>query len=239
MAFINKETPNMKYFKLVIFVVVIFSFGFKYRPPILEKKTVLNNDSIEMSVKKIWDESSFKEIVSYDLFQMAMKGYYKYDSFEVGKISIIDYSKPSSVKRFYVIDLKNKSLLFNTLIAHGKNTGENKAIHFSNKPKSLKSSLGFFKTSETYYGKHGYSMKLDGLEKGINDNARKRAIVIHGANYVSAEFVLQNGRLGRSWGCPALPVSKTKKVIDAINNGTCLFIYGKNEEYLKVSEFLN
>lgn len=99
---------------------------------------------------------------------------------------------------------------------------------FSNKHKSRKSSLGFFKTAETYRGKHGYSLRLDGIEKSINDNARDRAIVIHGADYVSRVFIKKYGRLGRSWGCPALPIEKTKKIIDLISGGTCLFINGDN-----------
>jgi len=228
----------MRYLKLITLVIVIFTLGFKPKPQIQENNPTQNIDSIEVIVKKIWEESTFKETVSYDLFLKTMRGYYKFSSFKTGIISIIDYSKPSTENRFYVIDLENKTLLFNTLIAHGKNTGNNIAVHFSNEPNSLKSSLGFFKTAETYIGKHGYSLKLDGLEKGINDNARKRSIVIHGASYVNSKFIKKNGRLGRSWGCPALPVSKTKELINTISNGTCLFIYGNSEEYLKSSKFL-
>jgi hypothetical protein len=124
-------------------------------------------------------------------------------------------------------------------VAHGKNSGENIADSFSNDSKSLKSCLGFFLTAETYTGKHGYSLKLDGLEPGINDNARQRAIVIHGADYVSASFAQQHGRLGRSWGCPALPTDRSKEIIDKISQGSCLFIYGNDPKYLKNSKILN
>jgi hypothetical protein len=120
-------------------------------------------------------------------------------------------------------------------VAHGKNTGENTAADFSNQSESLKSSLGFFLTAETYVGENGYSLKLDGLEEGINDNARIREIVIHGADYVSQKFIDENGRLGRSWGCPALPVEFSKEIIDIISEGSCLFIYAADTLYKEKS----
>lgn len=228
----------MKIHKLLIVIGILFSFGWVVKNPNIEKDSVIKNNPVECDsaatiAQQIWDESSFKAQISLEIFSLAMTGYYKYDIFNEGKISIVDYSKPSSEKRFYVIDIAKKKLLFHTLIAHGKNTGENIALHFSNESESLKSSLGFFKTAETYAGKHGYSLRIDGLEKGLNDNARNRAIVIHGAKYVSEEFIKNQGRLGRSWGCPALPTSDTKDIIDAIPNGTCLFIYGYNKSDLK------
>ncbi len=154
-------------------------------------------------------------------------------------ITIIDFSKPSTQERFFVIDLENKLILYRSLVAHGRNSGENIADSFSNDSKSLKSCLGFFLTAETYTGKNGYSLKLDGLEPGINDNARRRTIVIHGADYVSASFAQQYGRLGRSWGCPVLPIDNSKEIIDKISNGSCLFIYGSDPEYQKASKILN
>lgn len=150
-------------------------------------------------------------------------------------LSIIDFSQPSYKKRLYVIDLDNYSLLFNTWVAHGKNSGREMALSFSNKPSSNKSSLGFYLTGDTYKGKHGYSLKLNGLEKGINDNALQRAIVIHGADYVSASMASSVGYVGRSQGCPAIPKALYRPIIDNIKEGTCLFIYYPSEKYFQNS----
>jgi hypothetical protein len=161
-------------------------------------------------------------------FAQALNGFYKLK--EEGKIkkdivTLIDFSLPSSAKRLWVIDLVSKTILFQSLVAHGRNTGEEFADSFSNAAQSFKSSLGFYSTGEVYNGKHGLSLRLDGLEKGINDNARNRGVVIHAANYVSASFIKNNKRLGRSEGCPALPVSLSKEIISAIKDKSCLFIY--------------
>lgn len=140
-------------------------------------------------------------------------------------LTIIDFSASSIQNRFFIIDLKNKKLLKHTLVAHGKNSGLDIAETFSNKKHSRKSSLGFYITGETYEGKHGFSLRLDGMSKDLNDNARKRAIVIHGANYVNQEFINVNGRIGRSFGCPALSFDEIHEIIDLIKEGSCLFIY--------------
>lgn len=140
-------------------------------------------------------------------------------------IAIVDFSKPSVNKRFFILDIKNQKILKNTLVAHGRNSGIQTAELFSNRINSNQSSLGLFVTQNTYMGKHGYSLRLKGMDKDLNDNALKRAVVIHGANYVSENFILRNGRIGRSFGCPALPPEDTHEVIDLIKNGTCLFIY--------------
>lgn len=154
-------------------------------------------------------------------------------------LTIIDFTKASTEKRLFVIDLESRQLLFHTLVAHGKNTGFDIAERFSNTSQSLQSSLGFFTTAEPYFGKHGISLRLDGLEKGINDNARARAIVIHGATYVSEGFIDDFGRLGRSWGCPALPVDLAQEIIDLIKDGSCLYIYSDDENYLESSGLSN
>jgi len=200
-----------------------------------------NNTYFESAdVKILFQECGLESILSFDAFRLAMIGMGKIKELPNKKIiTIIDFSKPSTQERFFVIDLQNKRVLYKSLVAHGKNSGENIANSYSNDSESLKSSLGFFLTAETYSGKHGYSLKLDGLEPGINDNARQRAIVIHGADYVSASYAKQNGRLGRSWGCPALPIDSSKEIIDQISEGSCLFIYGTDKEYLKASKILN
>lgn len=179
-----------------------------------------------------------KELYLQSKLGQVMVGYYKIHPKNEKLITIIDYNKPSTEKRLYVIDVQNHKLLFNSLVAHGRNTGDNHATKFSNADNSKASSLGFFLTAETYSGKHGYSLKLDGLEKGINDNARMRSIVIHGADYVSESFISQQGRLGRSWGCPALPTGLSQSIINTIKEGSILFIYGNDENYVTNSVYL-
>ncbi len=154
-------------------------------------------------------------------------------------ISIVDFSKASNFKRLFVIDLKNYKVLFNTYVAHGVNSGKEFARQFSNIMESNQSSLGFYKTTDTYSGKHGYSLHLQGLEKGINDNAYRRDIVVHGADYVSESMIAANGCIGRSHGCPAIPEPLLKPIIDKIKNGTCLFIYGADRRYLSTSRLLS
>ena len=153
--------------------------------------------------------------------------------------TLIDYTLPSSTRRLWVIDVKNKKVLFNTLVAHGKNSGLITPTDFSNTPNTNKSSQGFFITGETYYGKHGYSLRLDGIEAGINDKARSRAIVIHSAEYATIDFINNYGRLGRSFGCPALPPKKSPLVIDTIKEKSCLFIYTPDSKYPGKSLVLN
>jgi hypothetical protein len=154
-------------------------------------------------------------------------------------ISIVDFSLPSSRKRLFVIDVQHNKVLFNTYVAHGVNSGREYANQFSNTPESNKSSLGFYETQSTYMGGNGYSLKLEGLERGINDNANRRAIVIHGAPYVNEGLIQSQGYIGRSWGCPALPEALHKPIIDKIKNGTCLFIYSHDKNYLSHSRILN
>jgi hypothetical protein len=153
-------------------------------------------------------------------------------------LTVIDYSLPSTRKRLWVIDLAQKKVLFHELVAHGRGSGENRATRFSNRARSLESSLGLFETLGTYQGKHGYSLKLKGLEAGINDKAIERAIVIHGAWYVSAAFARQHGRLGRSWGCPALDQAIAKDVIDTLKGGSLLFVYYPDPEWIRESDYL-
>ncbi|HEY5406869.1 MAG TPA: murein L,D-transpeptidase catalytic domain family protein [Ginsengibacter sp.] len=153
-------------------------------------------------------------------------------------ISIVDFSLSSAKKRLFVIDIKNYQVLYNTYVAHGRKSGAEYAKQFSNSPRSNKSSLGFYVTGNTYDGEHGYSLHLEGEEKGINDNAFKRAIVIHCADYVNEDYVKDNGYIGRSLGCPAIPEKIYKPIIDEIKDGSCLFLYSPNKYYLSHSRFL-
>ena len=146
-------------------------------------------------------------------------------------LSIVDFSLPSTQKRLFVIDMENLKLLFNTYVAHGRNSGKEYAEEFSNVPESNMSSLGFYITKQTYKGEHGLSLRLEGEEKGINDNAESRAIVIHCAYYVSEKTIKALGYIGRSLGCPALPKKYTKPIIETIKDGSCLFVYGNSTTY--------
>ena len=181
--------------------------------------------------------------LSKDIFLLAINGFEKIKSQSSEKLNsiltIVDFSKPSNKKRLFVIDLMNKKVLFNTYVAHGRNSGQLFATSFSNENSSLKSSLGFYQTGKTYNGKHGYSLALIGLENGINDNAYERGIVIHSADYVSESTIRSQGFCGRSWGCPALPVNLSSQIIDKIKNGSTLFVFGNDESYLSKSKFLH
>lgn len=181
--------------------------------------------------------------LSKDAFEKALKGLnYLTAANKVNNnsiISIVDFSLPSSAKRLFVIDLKNNKLLYNTYVAHGRNSGKETAESFSNNESSFKSSLGFYITQETYNGKHGYSLKLDGQEKGFNDQALNRGIVMHSAWYVNEQLAKNKGCIGRSEGCPAIPQSIYKPVISEIKGGTCLFIYSPNSFYASHSPILN
>jgi hypothetical protein len=197
-------------------------------------------NSSDYDARQLYQECKLEPLFSYDIFEMAIKGINTIDGIKNKNIiTIIDFSKPSGKERFFVIDLEKHKVLYRSLVAHGKNSGGNTATSFSNTARSLKSSLGFYLTAETYGGKYGYSLKLDGLEPGINDNARKRGIVIHGADFVSYSVVHDCGMLGRSFGCPALPENKSREIIDKISRGSCLFIYAKDQKYLKSSIILN
>jgi len=180
--------------------------------------------------------------LSFEAFDLALKGYGELkDSLHLRDniISVVDFSQPSTKKRFYLINIDTKEVLYQDYVAHGKNTGVLEATKFSNTANSNQSSLGFFKTAETYHGKNGLSLRLDGLEKGINNLARKRAIVIHAADYAEETFIKKYGRLGRSYGCPSLPPEHYNEIIELIKNGTLLFIYSPQEKYLHSSKILN
>jgi hypothetical protein len=154
-------------------------------------------------------------------------------------LTVIDYSLPSTDQRLWVFDVPSGRLLFNELVAHGRNTGENMATSFSDVTNSRQSSLGLFVARDTYVGSNGYSLRMDGLEPGFNGNAMERAIVMHGAPYVDARLAKQQGRIGRSWGCPALREAIARDVIDTVRGGGVIFSYYPDENWLNTSRFLN
>jgi hypothetical protein len=224
----------------LLLIATLFSFGnieaVKEKPvsletPVVEKTNLFTN----LHLKNLG--------LSEQAFQYALKGYnYLISAGKIqndGILSIIDFSLPSSEKRLFVIDLKKCALLFNTYVSHGRNSGKEMANEFSNAPQSFKSSLGFYLTSNTYFGKHGYSLRLEGEEAGINDNALDRGIVMHSASYVNENIIQKQGYIGRSEGCPAVPESIYKPIIEKIKNKSCLFIYSPDKNYFSHSPILN
>ena len=188
-------------------------------------------DSAEILLENLSEKHA--NLPSITALDLALEGYEKLDKdLEKSVLTVIDFSLPSTEKRLWIIHVEKQEVLLNTVVSHGRNSGMLMAEKFSNTPESNQSSLGFYKTGETYQGKHGYSLRLDGLEKGVNDQARNRAIVIHGADYAKEEVAKMSGRLGRSLGCPAVPTELSAKLIDLIKEGSLLFIYGKDENYL-------
>ncbi len=199
-------------------------------PPIVSLKTNVNKLNFEAEVVKIYStlKNNNLTLPKLESFKKALQGFYELKDKGLIKkdiLTLIDFSLSSNSKRLWVIDLSTNTVLFNSLVAHGKNTGEEFATRFSNASESFKSSLGFYATGEIYNGKHGMSLKLDGLEKGVNDNARSRGVVMHAADYVSNFFIKAHKRLGRSQGCPALPEELTQEIINTIKNKSCLYIY--------------
>ncbi|CAI8819347.1 L,D-transpeptidase-like protein [Pseudomonas sp. IT-P12] len=157
----------------------------------------------------------------------------------VQRLAVIDYSLPSTQQRLWVFDLKKRKLLFHELVAHGRNSGENMAVNFSNQNESFATSLGLYRTQQSYVGQNGYSLRMEGLEPGFNDNAFDRAIVIHGAPYVSPVLARANGRIGRSLGCPAVRPAIAHKLIDSMKGGQLLFSYYPDQRWLKTSSYIN
>jgi hypothetical protein len=203
-----------------------------------------NQSKVDRYIKYVYQKIKFNKgnKLSFEAFKY---GYYGYlNMVEAGRISpsslltICDYTLSSNLKRMWVIDISKKKVLFNTLVAHGMGTGEEYATTFSNIQDSHQSSLGFFTTGETYEGNNGYSLKLHGVDGSFNNNAFDRAVVIHGAEYVCDEYARCNKRIGRSHGCPALPVDLAPKIIDKIKNGSCLFLYHSSKNYLSSSYWL-
>lgn len=207
-----------------------------------ERRSV-NTTSTEQAFKNVYQRFDFKGMpLSFEAFTSAYTGYLNLKQagmlVEDATLSVADFTRSSNQKRFWVLDMKHYKVLFHSLVAHGQGTGEEYAQAFSNTPESHQSSLGFYVTGPIYEGQHGASLKLRGVDGAFNSKAEERAIVIHGADYVSDEFARANQRLGRSHGCPALPNDIAPKVITKIHDGHCLFIYAKQSNYLASSHWL-
>jgi L,D-transpeptidase catalytic domain len=205
-----------------------------------QEVTITIKPSFESKAEMIYNSlnSNQFQLPKLESFKEALKGFYLLKEkglIQKDILTLVDFSLSSNIKRLWVIDLDTNTILYNSLVAHGRNTGEEFANSFSNSNSSFKSSLGFYATGEIYNGKHGMSLKLDGLEKGINDNARERGVVMHAANYVSNSFIKCNKRLGRSQGCPAIPEESLNGIVNTIKNKSCLFIYHPSRSFETIS----
>lgn len=201
--------------------------------------------SLDSYISEVYNQIDFrgKEKISFDAFSTAFTGYLnlrKEGKLNENKdiLTVADFSLSSQKHRLWIFDLKNKTVLLNDYVAHGQGSGDEFATAFSNRENSHQSSLGFYVTGDTYIGKHGNSLRLYGMDEGYNSAAYQRAVVVHGADYVSASFVAGQNRLGRSWGCPAVSNKVIGKVIDYIEGGTCLFVYYPHKNYLASSPWL-
>jgi len=200
--------------------------------------------SVDPEIELIYDSLQLgKKGLKKEAFKYAYTGYKKLlEEGEINKeglLTICDLSQSSRRKRLYLIDLNEYKLLLNTYVAHGRNSGAEYAKKFSNKPESLQSSLGFYKTKTTYYGGHGLALTISGLEPGFNDKAERRKIVVHGSEYIGDNYRRWGKYMGRSFGCPAVPMKQSKLLINTIKNGSCLFIFHPTKNYLTTSKILN
>lgn len=243
---------------LLTLTAVFFVTTSFYSPEVTTRKTEANlkarpsksvlkseSKSITTSAEEIYKTIKFDNVnkLNPEVFYKAFLGFENLK--KAGKLpaashllTVCDFSLSSTEKRLWVIDLNNHKILFNSLVAHGKNTGDEFAQKFSNTESSYQSSLGFYITESTYNGNNGYSLKLLGMDSGYNDAALHRAIVMHGADYVSEDFIKSQHRIGRSWGCPAVPRALAEPIINSIKGKNCLFIYYPDNQYLSNSEWL-
>jgi hypothetical protein len=233
----------MNFYNIICIALLFFNSFSPNKPQEIQPKNYTEIASTKR-VSTIYNalNSNHFQLPNLESFSKAFQGFYLLKERGLIKknfLTIIDFSLSSRTKRMWIIDMVENKIIFNSLVAHGKNSGNDIASDFSNKSESNKSSLGFFATGEVYNGKHGMSLKLDGLEKGINDNARRRAVVVHGANYVSDTFLKNHNRLGRSQGCPAIPFELSKKIIQTIKDKSCLFIYHPSMNYLQSSKLIS
>ena len=201
-------------------------------------------EAIEAESNSMYEEMDLRSAgLTKTAFTLAYRGYKNLVNRGIVShdniITVADFSQSSRKKRLYIIDVENKDVIMQTYVAHGRNSGKEFAKSFSNKISSLKSSLGFYITKGTYFGEHGLSLRIEGVDRGFNDNAFRRAVVVHGADYLGDSFVQRNPFSGRSWGCPAVPAKQSKEIINTIKGGSVMFIYHPSTQYLKKSRILN
>jgi hypothetical protein len=227
----------------VLYLLVLLSIllgwyqlkNIKANPP---SKVILSTEMVFGTIYKEFPNNP----IDFEIFKKALIGYFNLHSknhIENHLLTIIDFSQSSNTERLWILDVQNRKVIHSSLVAHGKNSGEEFATRFSNIPSSYQSSIGFYVTDNTYLGKHGLSLFLNGMESNINDKARERAIVMHGADYVSKEYIHLNGRLGRSFGCPSIPMSDHERIINLLSGKSCLFIHYPDADYLKYSALLS
>jgi hypothetical protein len=233
-----------KIFPAALFILFsLYSTNKDFTAPLKSNKKEIAGDlnrSSDSNIEETYNRlnSNQFDLPKLESFKEALKGFNLLKEkglVEKNILTLVDFSLSSNVKRLWVIDLETNTVLYNSLVSHGRNTGEEFANNFSNANSSYKSSLGIYLTGEVYNGKHGMSLKLDGLEKGINDNARVRGVVMHAADYVSNSFIKNNKRLGRSQGCPAIPQELLSGIVNTIKNKSCLFIYHQSRSLEKTS----
>lgn len=225
---------------IYLFVSLSFKGNTTNTPKIATNNTAVSNvmSSIDNKIQLVYNslQTNQFQLPKEECFAEALKGFYELKEKGLIKrdiLTLVDFSLSSNAKRLWIINLSTNEILFQSLVAHGRNTGDEFANNFSNTAESFKSSLGFYATGEVYNGKHGISLKLDGLERGLNDHARERAVVIHGADYVSESFIKYHKRLGRSQGCPAVPLEFAPEIISMIKGQSCLYIYHPSINNLK------
>lgn len=240
--------------KLLLFLMLLscfssISLGIEKPNYTLDYSELLAVDSIRQEAQSNFNQYA-KDLYNdlgdtnllYTAFEQALVGYHNLDKYQKLKrkevLTVIDFSKPSTQKRLYIIDMCNRSVLYKSVVAHGVNSGRLYAKSFSNESNSRQSSLGFYVTTTTYTGKYDLALRLDGMEHS-NNHARSRGVVMHGAKYATYEFLEKNGSLGRSYGCPAMPYDNFHQVVDWIKEGSCLYIYYPSRSYERYSRYLN
>lgn len=201
----------------------------------LDNQLVIPKNNFSSPTELLYKKIGLEGKLDFSIFDRALEGWKNLPAKNKNIFTIVDFTAPSTAKRLFTIDIEKQELLFHSVVAHGKNSGGNYATAFSNVNGSHQSSLGFYVTENTYQGGNGYSLVLNGLEPGINDLAKQRAIVIHGAAYANESFIKGMGRLGRSFGCPALPQDVNGPIINTIKNGTLLYIHADDPNYLTMS----